>query len=516
MAKSISFTKSDLNLKPETKSNYSVTDYQSKKKAIWKSKLSSDILADLKKDRLNWSNALSYYSEASPIVKAIFTNFPVLVLGKGFKINPKIEKEVAETVKKLWDRWTSSCHINGQDDLFSILCQIIGEIIRNGDCLVYLTSDANEEIKIDIISSNKIENPPDALIPKGCKVNLGVQVDSNKTISGYWVRQDSKETPYIYIPAFDEDGSFVSALIKSPISVGQIDSYRGISPLAASITTIERLEETHINELEATNFNRKIIGTYKTKPRNIDDVESDLTSNLQATEAGDIKLFVMPETDSLEFKGTNDVSNPQIPELTKLLLQLIVAPLNISEPMLFCRLDDSSYSTNQSMKTIAFENTEPWRLHLIRNILKPILSILIENWKAAKLIPENLDYTSIEFIGRNNITVRPKDYYDAQGQAINQGVKSLQQVCLENDTDAFSIISENAELEQAKKETEKAFQVDILEKVDLQKTAQVMAIVDKVLSKTLTPEGAITILQTLYLFNKEEAETLINSLKGNE
>ena len=443
--------------------NYSTTLYGSPWNNfynIYAGRLSTNPINDLATDLPRWRKAIAYLQNESSNVATVINSFCTAVIGKGLYCipNPNIKdsKKANETRKALleyFEEWSNACHIDGQQDFTSILNAIIAAIIRDGDVLVYVTSNSEKRIKIDLISADRIKDPPANLLKKGRQTFLGVQV-SNREIEGYWVENNTDKAGFTFFPTFDKTtGLIKSVLLSNPMNTARINSYRGIPVLAASIATVNQLDQLLSSELQANILKTKQTGVYKAQKVGAVKNSMTLPTDIGATKVSDTNILIIPNTDDLTMARGSDISNPNIATIVKIYKEQIAGPFNVSYNVLFNLLEDGSYSTNSTMRQMAWEATTPWRDYLIRNLAKPLYKLVIQ-WGISSdelTIPNNEGIDKVQFNGRSNASIRSKDIYDANETAIATGQKSIVQICSENGSDAYEIMEQQLAYEAAKK-----------------------------------------------------------------
>jgi len=443
------------------KQNFAITDYADawKRKNYYK-RVSDDPIKDLSRDLKVWRNQSQFLHESNVLVDSATTNFANIVIGSGINLSPKPstgnkeqDKELADEIKSLWDEWAYSCHIDGQQDLSSVLRSIVAAIARDADVLVYVTVNSRGKLVLDLISSNRIESPNDKLVKTGSSVQLGVQI-KNREITGYWVKNDTNKDGYTYFPAFTSENTISSVLLRNPSNTFRLNTYRGKPILSSCLSTVDKLEQLMDSELKAAILKTLQIAIYSAK-----DVRTAKGNSLSSTKVDDTHVFHVPTGDDLKIQSGSEISNKDLPATVKLYLQEIASSYNVPYNVLYNCLEDSSYSTNSSIFLTAWQNTEIWRTHLIRNLLKPIYQLLLQMWYSEGLLSignYGPSTSKVEFHGKPNIPIKAKDIYDASSIAITTGQKSRIQLATEFGLDAYSIADDEANLDayiKAKRES---------------------------------------------------------------
>lgn len=510
-----------------------------------------DPTQDHKIDIPRYRKEIQYLSEATPIGKAAVQNFPGLVIGAGLNLRPAFTgyersrlKEIYKAINELWEDFVSTAHINGQDDFSTCLRAIVAAVIRDGDCLVYKTIDSyTQKLKIDIIPGDRIESPSDSWFKKNLPdtwiedkpidtwwpgkppeswvsgkeiplTKMGVLIQQRKVI-GYFAKNDNGTNGYSFFPTNDANGNFISFLVKNPNGTDRLGSYRGIPVLAAAQRSIYNLDDTMTTELIATDLSRKVLGVIESDdPTGISqDISEYIDSNVGTTKLGDVEFMVSPPNTKVTIHKGTDVSNPNIGKIVKIYLEQISSVLNVPYNSLFSQLEDNSYSTNQGIKQQAFENTKIWRDYFAKNIIKPLYTEMFKSWVFDGRIPYiksfSIDLTKVIISEKPISSIKQKDVYEAQSLAIESGLKSRTQICLENGDDALSILRDQLEYEAEKQEIEeelkKPNKQNSLSELDLKKNEQIFGILDKVAVGTLSKEQAKICLIDMFNYSEEKA-----------
>lgn len=434
------------------KQTFAITDYaDSWKRKNYYKRVSDDPIKDLSRDLKVWRNQSQFLHESNVLVDSATTNFSNIVIGSGIFLAPKPntgnkvqDKELADAIKSLWDDWAYSCHIDGQQDLSSVLRSLVAAIARDADVLVYITINSKGKLVLDLISGNRIESPTDKMIAVGSSVQLGVQL-KNREITGYWVKNDTSKAGFTYFPAFTEQGTISSVLLRNPSNTFRLNTYRGKPILSSCLSTVDKLEQLMDAELKASILKTLQVATYTAK-----DVRAAKGATLTSQKVDDTHIFHVPAGDDLKIQSGSEISNKDLPNTVKLYLQEIASPYNVPYNVLYNCLEDSSYSTNSSIFLTAWQNTEIWRTHLIRNLLKPVYQLLLQMWYSEGLLTigkYDPNTSKVEFHGKPNIPIKAKDIYDASATAIQTGQKSRIQLATEFGLDAYSIADDEANLD---------------------------------------------------------------------
>lgn len=414
----------------------------------WFKSISPDPVSDLKTDLPRWRTASRFLHDSTSIVRAAVKNAVSTVVGKGLNCRPRTKSlELRQEILTIWDEWTEACHIDGQQDLASVLRSITAGIMRDGDILVYLTLDQKGSLKVDLIDGARIEDPPAKLIPKGRECYLGVQVNK-RFIEGYWVKNSTSKTGYTFFPTFDDAGRIKSVLLKDPTDTPRVNSFRGVPIIASCIGVVEQLDKFLNVELQASILKTQQFAVLKTGSvtESKKSLGLDPLANVNIQKVDGTNMLIIKPTDDFKMERGSDISNPSIDKIVKNYLNAISGPFGIPYNILFNQMEDTSYSTNSTLRQVAWEATEIWRDYYIRNLLKPVFKLLMEANGYGK------EAMSVEFNGRPITPIRQKDVYDAQSVAIQTGQKSIVQVCNENGWDAFQTLEEQLDYEKAKQD----------------------------------------------------------------
>lgn len=516
-----------VNIKSLEQSSFAVTSQKGKfYSAIPSYSISDDVQKDYKTDLKVFRKWCQYLSEATAIGKSIVQNFPVLVIGAGINLKPSLKigtdrkktKEAQKAISDLWETFVETAHIDGQTDLSSLLRSIVAAVVRDGDCLLYITSNDNGEIKLDVIEGSRIETPPESKFADKQKkpdIRLGVEV-KNRTIKGYWVRNSfGNKVDHTFFPAFDKDGKILSFLVKNPNNTDRLNGYRGVPVMAAAVGAIDQLTKFKETELQASIISRKTVGTIETSsPTDVQkDMSDEVLGKIGTTKLGEIEFLIMQAGDKVNFHNGQDISNPNLDKVVKIYLEEIASVLNCPMQVIFSQLEDSSYSTNQTIKLQAWENTKIWRDNFIKNIIKPIYRLMLNKWIFEGRIPHVSEYSSdaaqVVISEKPNIAIKTKDVYEAQKIAKDNGIKSLQQICLENGDDAFEILQDQIDLEAEREELEQTKKITSVNELDLKKNEQIFLILDKVASGLYSKDQAKNFLIDMFNFSEEKADAYL-------
>lgn len=512
------------------KSSFAVTSQKGKfYSSIPSYSISDDVLKDYKVDLKVFRKWCQYLAESTAIGKSIVQNFPTLVIGAGINLKPSLKigtdrtktKEAQKAIRELWEDFVETAHIDGQTDLSSLFRSIVAAVIRDGDCLLYVTSNDRGEIKLDVIEGSRIETPPESkFVDKKKKPDIKLGVELNKrTIKGYWVRNNFGERiEHTFFPAFDGDGKILSFLIKNPNNTERLNGYRGVPLMAAAVGSIDQLTKFKETELQASIISRKTVGTIETESPSevIKDFSNGGDGNIGGVKLGEIEFLVHKIGEKINFHSGQDISNPNLDKVVKIYLEEISSVLNVPMQVLFSQLEDSSYSTNQTIKLQAFENTKIWRDYFIKNIIKPVYRLMLEKWVFEGKIPYinsySKDVSKVTISEKPNIAIKSKDVYEAQKIAMDNGIKSKQQVCLENGDDALEILQDQIDYEAEREELEQTKKITSFSDLDLKKNEQILAIIDKVSSKMYSPEIAKVFLMDMFNFSEEKAQSYLSGI----
>ena len=114
----------------------------------WSQVTSDDPTIDLIEALPLWRNKSRFEYYNNPVAKAPIQNLANLTIGGGMFPNPIInvedsrkKHEIYDAIVKLYEEWASSAHIDGVTDLSSTLRQLLTAMFRDGDVLVYITTD---------------------------------------------------------------------------------------------------------------------------------------------------------------------------------------------------------------------------------------------------------------------------------------------------------------------------------------------------------------------------------------
>lgn len=533
--------------KQTLKSQFAVTAYQASPwNNIYRRRVSRDPVADLQTDLPLWRNTAKFLFQTVSEVFSSVTNSSSLIIGRGLKATPRItlnDRKASQAVRAAlgdyWDGWASSAHIDGQQDLNSVLRAIVAAILRDGDVLVHLCLSEDDTLKIDLIDAERVQTPPPEMIPSGRKVYLGVQTYRRK-VEGYWIASNvGDKDGFTFAPAFDENGVIHNVLLKNPGNSYLLNSYRGVPVIASIINTVDQLSKLKDAELQSSILKTKQVGIYSAQNLNIAKkalrgktaadtpaktpaeetaaIASEV-GNIPVSKVSETNILIIPAGDTLEMVKGGDVSNPQITALVNLYYRTIASVFGISSEVLFSILGDANYSSNIAMRQSAYENTSIWREYLSRNLLSPIYSILMQyavsNGAIKGLKRWNKEVSGVEFIGAGQNAIKPKEVYDIYESSIKLGLKSHVQAANETGLDAYSILEEELNYQETERQMRIARGLEVLDALAIEKNAQILTIVSKVSSGSISKESASIMLQTLYCMDGELASLMVNGIQA--
>lgn len=482
--------------------------------------ISDDPVVDLEQDLPIWRNRSRYLCYNNPVAKAPIQNIATLTIGQGIFPNPtpkisdrKKKKQVREAILRLYQEWADNANLDGITDLSSTLRQIVAAIFRDGDVLVYLSTDDSGNFKIDLIDASRIETPKGN---KNSNIKLGIEI-KKRTITKYWVKTNKGEKDYVGLNVRSSRGDILSILLKNPYNADMINSYRGIPALAPCLSTVEDLNSVLKDELRATKINRSKVGVVTTQGSNVSEgVESladEVVGGIGYQRHGDLELLVMQAGDKLDLHGGSDVSNPNIPNIVKLYLKQIASVFNVPYNALYSDIDDNTYSTNQSILLEGWKATLIIQKYLIQNLLKPLYKLNLEKWVLEGKIPGVTEYSEeladVQFNGRPNTSIKAKDTYEAQEIAIKAGLKSVQMAALENGDDPWQIMMDKIEYEEEMRDIQNQKNVSSQGEEELKENDQILKIIEMFYSGKLSVDAAKNILMSLYKYTEEEVSKLI-------
>lgn len=447
--------------------SFAVTSYQD----LWdfgsrNKRVSIDPISDLSTDLPIWRNRSQFLHESTALVHAATQNVATEMIGKGLFCSPQLflgdikkTKAATQAIRAIWEEWEDACHIDGQQDLPSVLRSIAAAILRDGDVLVYITQDTNGELKLDLISADRIQTPPTSRTPKLSKqtqIFLGVQV-TKREIDGYWVKDSNGSEGFTFFPAFSQERQIVSVLLKNPNNSDRLNSYRGTPVISSCLGTIDQLDKLLKAEIQAgiLKTNQYGILTTKTAPSQIMKGQPNALDSISAQKVAGTNILVIKSGDELEMNKGQDISNPNLPSIVKIYLQQIASVYNIPYNVIFNMMEDSSYSTNMTLRLEAWESTEVWRKYFVRNLLKPVYKMVLQAAIAKGQIPGIKEYkrefARVEFTGKNNQSIKPKDFIEANTMAIESNQRSIVDICNEEGQDAYQILYDNLKYAAEKK-----------------------------------------------------------------
>lgn len=399
------------------KKNYAITNYIG---GSWNNtyfkRINDNPVKDLVTDLPRIRQTSQFLHDSTALVRGSTQNFTSITIGKGLFCTPKPyskDKDQALELKRAildyWSNWSDSCHIDGQQDLSSVLRSIVASIVRDGDVLVYITTNKLGKLSIDLIPATRIETPTDPKLLKGKDIYLGVQT-VKREIVGYWVKNDFEgKEGHTFFPAFDKDGKIISILLKNPNNTDRLNSYRGLPALGSCILVVDQLNKLLESELQANIIKTKQLGVMKIA----NSKDKSKLDNIEATKLGDVNFAVIGQSDDLSIQKGSELSNPYIDKIVKIYLQEIAMVFGISYNVLFNIMDDSSYSSNSAQRQVAWESTEIWRDYLIKNLVKPLYKLVLEFGIENGDLPEIEEYSNaisrVEFSGRPNVPLKEKD-----------------------------------------------------------------------------------------------------------
>lgn len=428
---------------------------------LYQKRVNDDPTKDLNGD-LPLLRGLSKFLFETDTLKSFVKNAVASIIGKGLSISPnpsiadpELKRRVISEIVSHFEEFSLRSHIDGQQDLSSIERAIVSSYMRDGDVLAKMCLDDDGEFKLDLIAADRIKTPSDDIIKKSRLKGvciLGVQVSPKGKILGYWVANDFAKDGFTFMPTFDKQGRFYSVLLSDPYNCDRLKSYRGLPIASHVLNKCSELLKLKTAEVQASIMKTKTYATINTSQ--VNDLANDLTGGTtpDVTDSLDVKrllgvdTLILPKGTEHKLTSGKDISNPDIEKINKIFLVDIASAFNIPYNILLNCLEDSSYSTNQTMKMAAWEAGEIHRDYIAKNLLTPMYRLLLEYWietgKIKSLRNYSLDVAKVDWIGKANFQLKSKDLFEAQALAVKTGQKSLIDVCAENGKNAYTILDE--------------------------------------------------------------------------
>lgn len=487
-------------------------------------RLNVDPAEDLKQDLPRWRNASQYLFETTAVVGGAVNALVANTIGKGLFCTPGYSgrnrtqtTSVRSRLLDIWDRWSEVAHINGQDDLSSVLRGIVSRIVVDGDVLVYLTADAAGQLKLDTIQADRIASPPADMVKAKRKVSNGVQIYLRK-VEGYWIINPDAKGGFSFLPAFTPGGNINAVLLKNPYNTDRLNSYRGAPILRQCLNSVHKLEQLLDSELAASVQKTKQVAILKSGDTSNakKGLAVDSANNLRASQFGQLNVVVIPRGDEMEILKGSDISNPNLDKVVNVYLQHIASLFNIPWNVLWNIMSESSWSSNQALKLSAYESTEIWRDYLIRNLLKPVYRLLMSahilEGAVSGVSDSDANALKVEFSGKPAVNLKWTEVYEANRLAVASGQKSVNAVAREAGLDAYSVLEENLEYEATKRDLEREKGISVPSKEDNQRNTEIVSLVQTVISGALASEAARVILSSVYLMDSATVEAIISGI----
>lgn len=226
----------------------------------WQSFLDSDVAQAVIRKYVRWVIGAGLKLQAEPIME--------ILEGSGVDFDRANFVKQSELRFALWSKSKRSTH-DKQMSFNSLLAEIKKHALVGGDCLVYLRTDENANVTVQLIDGMKVSTPmmssSDTLRSDnegGRMVKYGIAFDEEGQHMAYYVQQKNLE--HIRIPARDENGMLVAFMCYGLRY--RIDNCRGIPLHTAILQTISQLDR----------YKEAAVGSAEERAKIVYSVEHDM------------------------------------------------------------------------------------------------------------------------------------------------------------------------------------------------------------------------------------------------
>ena len=190
------------------------------------------------------SERAHFLSENSPYVRAITSNMITSFCGDG----PSLQHPNAQIVEA-WNRWWTSCDLEGVSDLGHMIARAMRSVIVTGDSFILLrVNEFSGSLELLLIPSDQVDFTRNLDLGNGWFITSGIETNSDGRHVAIWVLPRPPDHPMAGATSMDARRIPIDDVIHvyDPPTPGAV---RGISWLVAALTRaleVDTLEDAQV------------------------------------------------------------------------------------------------------------------------------------------------------------------------------------------------------------------------------------------------------------------------------